>query len=141
MQHRPPTLRRAFVRLCGRRYAIVYLGLALAFAIAIGRSYDRHTGFTSSEVFGDRFRARRLPQLHDIPIYTYRGDGYDGQFYAQLAVAGNPLARELRVALDAPAYRSRRISCFRSWLTWLVWDVRPGYSMSLRSRAFSVGGF
>ena len=102
-------LRRAFVHLCGRPYAVVYLGLALAFTVAIGRPYDRHTGFTSSEVFGENFRARRLPQLHDVPIYTYRGDGYDGQFYAQLAVARNPLAPELRVALDAPAYRSRRI--------------------------------
>ena len=97
------------MRLWGRRYAVLYLGLALAFAVAVGHSYDRHTGFTSSEAFGERFRAGRLPRLHDVPIYTYRGDGYDGQFYAQLAVAGNPLAPELRLALDSPAYRSRRI--------------------------------
>ena len=109
MQRYRPSLQSAGVRLWGRRYAVLYLGLALAFAVAIGHSYDRHTGFTSSEAFGERFRARRLPQLHDVPIYTYRGDGYDGQFYAQLAVAGNPLAPELRLALDSPAYRSRRI--------------------------------
>ena len=109
MQRHRPSLRNAVARLRGRSYAVLYLGLALAFGVAIGRSYDRHTGFTGSEVFGERFRARRIPQLHDAPIYTYRGDGYDGQFYAQLAVAGNPLAPELRVALDLPAYRSRRL--------------------------------
>src|SRR6202020_1608324 len=32
-----------------------------------------------------------------------------GQFYAQIAVAGNPFNPELRTALDAPAYRMRRI--------------------------------
>jgi hypothetical protein len=116
------------VRLWGRRYALLYLGLALGFAIVIGRSYDRHTGFTSSEVFGEQFRARRLPQLHDVPIYTHRGDGYDGQFYAQLAVAGNPLAPELRVALDAPAYRSRRI--LLPLLAHLVGLGRPGWVLN-----------
>src|SRR5580692_590867 len=78
VQRPRPHLRSAVVRLWGRRYAALYLGLALAFAVAIGRSYDRQTGFTSSETFGERFRARRLPRLHDVPIYTYRGDGYDG---------------------------------------------------------------
>jgi hypothetical protein len=116
------------VRVWGRRYAVLYVGLALGFAVVIGRSYDRHTGFTSSEVFGEEFRARRLPQLHDVPIYTYRGDGYDGQFYAQLAVAGNPLAPELRVALDAPAYRSRRI--LLPLLAHLVGLGRPGWVLN-----------
>lgn len=109
MQRDRPHLRNAGVRLWDRRYAVLYWGLALTFTVAFGHSYDRHTGFTSAEVFGERFRAGRLPQLHAVPIYTYRGDGYDGQFYAQLAVAGNPLAPELRAALDSPAYRSRRI--------------------------------
>jgi hypothetical protein len=109
VQRHRPNCRNAGVRLWDRRYAVLYLGLALAFSVTIAHSYDRHTGFTSAEIFGERFRGRRLPQLHDVPIYTYRGDGYDGQFYAQLAVAGNPLAPELRAALDSPAYRSRRI--------------------------------
>ena len=33
----------------------------------------------------------------------------DGQFYAQLAVAGNPFEPAVAVALDSPGYRARRI--------------------------------
>jgi hypothetical protein len=97
------------VWLWNRRYSGLYLIFALAFVGAIASFYDRHTEFTSLEVFGDRFAASRLPQLHDVPIYTYRGGGYDGQFYAQIAAAGNPLAPSLPAALDSPAYRSRRV--------------------------------
>ena len=61
-------------------------------------------------LFGDHFAPQRLPQLADVPLYTYaRQVGYDGQFYAQIAVAGNPFSRDLAHALDAPAYRERRI--------------------------------
>lgn len=97
------------MRLAARGFTLLYLVLALAFVVSIGRSYDGRTGFTSLETFGERFRARRVPQLHDVRLYTHRGNGYDGQFYAQLAVVGNPLAPELRAALDSPSYRSRRI--------------------------------
>jgi len=59
--------------------------------------------------FGERFEPTRVPQLADVPLYTIDGDGYDGQFYAQVAVTGNPFAPELETALDAPAYRARRV--------------------------------
>ena len=61
-------------------------------------------------LFGDHFAAKRLPRLHDVPLYTYaRSYGYDGQFYAQIAVAGNPFDRDLEAALDSPGYRTRRV--------------------------------
>jgi hypothetical protein len=61
-------------------------------------------------LFGEHFALRRLPQLADVPLYTYaRQDGYDGQFYAQMAVAGNPFDRALTRALDDPPYRERRV--------------------------------
>ena len=95
--------------LWGRRYAIVYLALVVRFVIEIGRWHDPHTGFSSLIDFGDQFAARRVASLSDVPLYTYaRSSGYDGQFYAQLAVAGNPLDPELDRALDAPGYRARR---------------------------------
>jgi hypothetical protein len=97
-------------RLWRRRFALVYLACLGAFALQIARFGDRHTGYSSLILFGDHFAPQRLPQLADVRLYTYaRQIGYDGQFYAQMAVAGNPFNRELGRALDAPAYRERRI--------------------------------
>ena len=84
--------------------------MLIRFVLEIGRYHDAQTGFSSLIVFGDQFAARRLPQLLDVPLYTYaRSAGYDGQFYAQLAVAGNPFDPGLKRALDSPSYRERRI--------------------------------
>jgi hypothetical protein len=105
-----PGIRPSVAWLWGQRYAIVYFALALGFVMVVARFYQPDTGFTSLERFGDWFQAGRLQRLHDVPIYTLEtSQGYDGQFYAQLAVAGNPLDPELRRALDSAPYRSRRI--------------------------------
>ena len=102
-------LARLAARAWTSRYLLVYCACLLGFTAAVGRFADRHTGFSSLIQFGDRFASRRLPQLSDIPLYTYAQDGYDGQFYAQVAVAGNPLDPLLRRALDSPSYRERRL--------------------------------
>jgi hypothetical protein len=109
-----PTLAKAILHLGGRlwqrRFALVYLACLCAFARQLTRFGDPHTGYSSLILFGDHFAPQRLRQLADVPLYTYAGQiGYDGQFYAQMAVAGNPFNRELVRALDAPAYRERRI--------------------------------
>jgi hypothetical protein len=96
--------------LWGRRYAILYLALVIRLGVEIGRWHDPHTGFSSLIDFGEQFAPRRLPALSVLPLYTYaRSSGYDGQFYAQLAVAGNPFDPAVAVALDGPGYRARRI--------------------------------
>ena len=92
------------------RFAAVYAALLIGFVVEIGRSYDPQTGFSSLIEFGDLFAADRLPQLSELPLYTWsQSGGYDGQFYAQLAVAKNPFDPTLARALDAPGYRTRRI--------------------------------
>jgi hypothetical protein len=95
--------------LWGRRYAILYLALVIRLGVEIGRWHDPHTGFSSLIDFGEQFAPRRLPALSELPLYTSAHSGYDGQFYAQLAVAGNPFAPAVAVALDGPGYRARRI--------------------------------
>jgi hypothetical protein len=93
-----------------RPYWVICLALVVRLVIEIARSRDPHTGFTALIDFGDRFAAGRVPQLTGVPVYTYADSGgYDGQFYAQIAVAGNPLAAPLRTALDSPGYRGRRV--------------------------------
>jgi hypothetical protein len=92
------------------RFAAVYGALLIGFVVEIGRSCDPQTGFSSLIEFGDRFAGSRLPQLREVPLYTYaQSSGYDGQFYAQLAVAKNPFDPALARALDSPGYRTRRI--------------------------------
>lgn len=82
---------------------LVFIGLVLA-------KFDSHTGFASIIRFGDQWQTQRLPAIRDLPLPTVANSaGYDGQFYAQVAL--DPLLRDpaLTTALDSPAYRARRI--------------------------------
>lgn len=91
------------------RSAAFWLTL-LAFSALIAAKFDHTTGFTSLLRFGEPWATRRVPAAQPLPIaVTPSSTGYDGQFYAQLALF--PALREptLASALDAPAYRARRI--------------------------------
>jgi len=71
--------------------------------------WDQATGFTQLIQFGDDWAPQRLPALKDVPIATVPGGGYDGQFYAQIALEPNPASPDIQNALDNPEYRFRRI--------------------------------
>ena len=84
--------------------------ITLLFAGLVFAKFDAHTGFTSLIRFGDQWQTRRLPATRPLPLDTVpHSAGYDGQFYAQLAL--DPLLRDTHLtdAIDAPAYRARRI--------------------------------
>lgn len=90
------------------RYA--YWIAILLFASLVAAKFSPHSGFTSLIRFGETWQERRHSALQNIPIATVAGsNGYDGQFYAQIAL--DPLLRssELENVIDAPAYRARRI--------------------------------
>jgi len=91
------------------RYVVAYIALAASFVSHLRVFYHPPTGFTSLIWFGNWFAQWRLTRLVELPIYTVDHDGYDGQFYAQIAVDGNPFDPELQTALDAPGYRPRRL--------------------------------
>jgi hypothetical protein len=94
----------------------------LFFLALIACHYDRQTGFTQLIYFGDRFAANRLPQVARTHPFEFQNSvGYDGQFYAQLAVSPLLADAGLDTALDNPAYRSRRIG-----LPWLAWFAGLG---------------
>ena len=87
-----------------------YLILSIVFAGLVLAKFNPSTGMTSLIRFGETWQNRRLPALNGLPIATLPGsNGYDGQFYAQLAI--DPLLRDphLAQAIDAPSYRARRI--------------------------------
>lgn len=83
----------------------------LAFFGLVGANYDSHTGFTRLIRFSKSWETTQLDSIKALPVATAPAEsgGYDGQFYAQIAI--DPLLRnpELEKALDIPAYRARRI--------------------------------
>lgn len=60
-------------------------------------------------MFGERYKDRLVPAIRNLPLTFHAADGYDGEFYAQMAT--DPLLRnpDLDQALDLPQYRVRRI--------------------------------
>ena len=100
-EHRNSTPERSWTWLC--------LGVVLLVLAAIASTWSSTTGFTALLRFGRDFDAARLPQVRPLPLAVFDGSGYDGQFYAQIAVAPDVTSPALKTALDEPAYRSRRI--------------------------------
>lgn len=89
---------------------LAYWLSAVLLAALVLAKFDPQTGFTSLIRFGEEQPAPRLPALEASALATVPNSaGYDGQFYAQLAL--DPTLRDpaLASALDAPAYRARRI--------------------------------
>ncbi|MBK8476241.1 MAG: hypothetical protein IPL39_07960 [Opitutaceae bacterium] len=85
-------------------------GVVVVFVLAmVAFRWDSQSGFTSLLRFGDDFAPRRLPTVAALPVASVSGPGYDGQFYAQLAVDPAVRQPEVQAALDAPAYRAQRI--------------------------------
>jgi hypothetical protein len=76
---------------------------------SVGQLHRPKTGFTSLILFGGDFESTKLPVLRDVPHWVDPGAGYDGQFYAQLAVDPFLRSHSILTALDSPAYRARRI--------------------------------
>ena len=114
-----------------RRHA--YWIATLVFGVLVWAKFDSKTGLTSLIRFGDAWQDRRLSVLQGLPLATVRAsNGYDGQFYAQLAL--DPLLRssELDRVIDAPAYRARRIlaPAVAAVLGWgRPWRVLQAYAL------------
>jgi hypothetical protein len=103
--------------------------VTLLFIGAVWRFHDPVTGFTSLIAFGEQFQEQSLPALRQVPHEVVANSGYDGQFYAQLAL--DPMLRspEIRVALDSLPYRSRRI--LMSWTAYLLGFGRPDWIINV----------
>lgn len=91
--------------------------LALLVARPFAATYDQDHGFTRLIRFGERFEAEALPALQNTPHFVHRTGpghplhtGYDGQFYAQVAL--DPLllqSRQMSRGFDEAGYRTQRI--------------------------------
>jgi len=105
-----PTGPRVFRAL--RSLHAVRLALVLLYLVSVARFYRPGVGFTTLIMFaGDSHEwetsiVQQTPHAHGAPT-----GGYDGQYYAQMAV--DPLLRDGAIdhALDNPPQRARRILC------------------------------
>src|SRR5262245_5452010 len=82
----------------------------LLFTVLVLAKFDRQSGFTNLIRFGDKWQERRLAVLQHLPVAMVPdSSGYDGQFYAQIALDPTLRDPQLTQAVDLPAYRARRI--------------------------------
>lgn len=103
-------------------YALVVAG----FLATVARYYHPAYGFTAFLELPAATHDSELPAVRESPHYDHPGPGgYDGQFYAQLAV--EPLLKnpDIDRALDNPPYRAHRI--LFPWIAWTMGLGRPAW--------------
>ena len=94
--------------------------VGLFFATMVGLRWDARTGWTELLRFaGNTPGLTELPALQGLPVARMRANGgYDGQFYAQLALYPSLREPALKKTIDDPGYRARRI--FLPWMAALL---------------------
>jgi hypothetical protein len=92
---------------------------------SVAQFYRPETGFTSLIVFGEQFEVTAIPALRTVAHAVDEGSGYDGQFYAQLALDPLLRSKEIVTGLDSAAYRGRRI--LLPWVAYLAGLGQPWY--------------
>ena len=119
-----PTLHRVSAGVWARRIQVLYLASTVLFISSVAKLYEPETGLTVLIRFGEAFEDRVLPSVRAVPRFVEEDSaGYDGQFYAQLAVDPFLLDPAIGEALDSPAYRARRI--LFSWTAYLLGLGQP----------------
>ncbi len=78
-------------------------------ALILIKHYKPQSGFLGLIYFGKKFNATRLEEVNNLNPPITNSAGYDGQFYAQIALNPSLTRDDLERALDGPLYRSRRI--------------------------------
>ena len=93
------------------------------FVWAMLQFYFPKKGFTCLIYFGGNPQLHRIAELRPLHYYVYEDRGYDGQYYAQIAVKPHLLDPDLREAMDNLAYRARRI--LFSWTAYVLGLGQP----------------
>ncbi len=98
--------------------------LALVLAAVFLPHFHRHTGLTSLIRFGERHKQNLAPELAGVPVYLVpHHDGFDGQYYAHMALHPPWIYHDLINHYDFPAYRIRRV--FLPALAWALGLGQP----------------
>jgi len=89
--------------------SIFIIILAVLPAIILFNAYSPKSGFLDLIFFGEQFSANRLKEINSINLPAQTQIGYDGQFYAQVALDPLILHDNTIHALYEPTSRARRI--------------------------------
>jgi hypothetical protein len=102
--------------------------VVVLFACGVARFYRPESGFTSLIEFGSKEHPRFLREVKASDHYEQLNSfGYDGQWYAQIAMHPRPWDPKLRAAVDTLPYRARRI--LFEWTAWLIAGGNPTRAM------------
>jgi hypothetical protein len=117
--------------LAGPRGWIFILAAVLAFGEILAfyaRGWSQPYGLTRQLCIGREFDRRGIAPFRAAPKVAESRWGFDGQFYAELAL--DPLLRDpqIKFAIDTPQYRARRI--LLSWTAWLAGLGRPAWVLN-----------
>ena len=87
-----------------------YAGTVAIFLWAMGQFYIPNLGFTYLLGFGSAQESQHINKLRRLDYYVARqSDGYDAQYYVQMAFDPSLTNRQLKQAVDSLPYRGRRI--------------------------------
>lgn len=117
-----------FLRARGWRPAVIlgYLAVLAIFAQAFASFHIQGKGFTYLVAFGSRQEERRVDALKGLNYYVQSdSDGYDAQYYVQIAMDPTLDDPQLKTAVDSLPYRARRILI--SWLAYVMGAGRPAW--------------
>ncbi len=111
-------------------YKSIYLAAFVFFAFKVYQFNHHNYGYTLLPLFNHQFQEQSLEVLKRTPHYTHEG-GYDGQFYAQLALRPSAQGLDIEQALDNYTYRARRI--LFSWTAWVMGLGHPAWVLQAYS--------
>ena len=89
---------------------LAYAAVVVLFAGTFAQFYLPGQGFSYLIAFGGKNEASRIAAMKGLNYYVQTdSDGYDAQYYAQIAMHPSLRDPELRSAIDSLPYRARRI--------------------------------
>jgi hypothetical protein len=101
-----------------------YVALIVVFFAAFSQFYMPGKGFSYLIAFGGKQEKSRLTKVRKLDYHVQKlSDGYDAQYYVQIAMDPSLQNRELRHAVDSLPYRARRI--LMSATAWLFGLGQP----------------
>jgi hypothetical protein len=94
-----------------------YMVIVAMFVGAFAQFYIPEKGFSYLVSFGGRLPHPRIDALKNLDYYVEAdSDGYDAQYYVQIAMAPSLRDPQLKAAVDSLPYRARRILI--SWVSY-----------------------
>jgi len=117
------------IKLKSLRIAGFLIVLLVVPALILIKHYTPQSGFLRLIYFGQQFKASRLEEVNNVNPPTTNNAGYDGQFYAQMALDPSLTRDDFERVLDIPLYRVRRMGL--SFLAFCLGLGKPSWILQV----------